>query len=490
MAIDKLKIDVKSVIKGDDSEELLDSCLYLYGNGDVNWFATDYLMSNCVPKGSKKNTKGFIRYFLEYLENYEFWKYGDIQGKPVPLGLVSDSHLLEYVNYIEDDIGLNRNAIANRVRTALFFLKFIQENYALDYTLLAIANLDGEFFDKGLVNAEWRINPYRNSKYLYHESIPHEENYGSRFPITEAAIESLYDDLDLLEESGQTYTYELFSTLIGLLENTGARVSEIANIDEHAIELLRLQVKAILAQKDVKLEDVISLNRLTIDVKSLKAAEAIYRKSSVSRDTGRVVWIKIKTTKGKNKNKLRIVPISFTVAQDVIKFYDEYIVSEKDRINKGLAPLNRAQFKKLFVHPSSHLPMTGSMISSLFYEIFTRKYKSKHKRNPHLFRHRFITLLTMQQLKALNASVGGTQLANLILKRIQGLTGHASVSTMLHYVELAEAELNPDIDDSSKVPFDDETREHLIAELGEDTVAALEAGIKLKKAQKAIVDSL
>lgn len=490
MSIDKLKVDVKSVIKNDDSGELLDSCLYLYGNGDVNWFATDYLMSNCIPIGSKKTTKGYIRYFLEYLECYEHWKYGALQNKPVPLGLVSDQHLLEYVSYIEDDIGLNRNSIANRVRTALYFLKFIQENYALDYTLLAIANLDGQFFDKGLVNAEWRMNPYRNRKYLYHESIPPEEDYGSRFPITEAAIESLYDDLDLIEESGQTYTYELLSTLIGLLENTGGRVSELANIDEHTVELLRLQVKAILSQKDVTLEEVIGLNRLTTDVKSLKAAEAVYRKSNVSRDAGCVVWIKIKTTKGQNKNKLRIVPISFAVAQDVIKFYDEYVINEKDRINKGLTPLNRAQFKKLFVHPNSHLPMTGPMISSLFYEIFTRKYKSKYKRTPHLFRHRFITLLTMQQLKTLNASMGGTQLANLILKRIQALTGHASVSTMLHYVELAEAELNSGIDDSSKSPFDNETRAHLIAELGEEKVSTLEAGIKLKKSQTAIKDSL
>lgn len=481
MAINNLKIDVKNAIKDENSEELLDLCLFLYGNGDINWFATDYLMSHHVPKRSKKNTKGMIRYFLEYLDNYEFWKYGDIQAKAVPLGLVSDAHIFEYVNYIEDDIGLNRNAIANRVRAALKLLKFIQENYNLDYTLLAIANLDGEFFNKGLVNAEWCKNKYRNNKYLHHESIPHREHYGSRFPITEEAIVSLYDDLDLLEESGNEYAYELLSTLIGLLEHTGARVSEISHIDEHTIELLRLQVKAILTQKNIDLEDIIALNKLTLNTKSQKAAEATYRKSHVSKNADHLVWIKIKTTKGKNNNKFRIVPFPFTVAQGVIKFYDEYIVNEKDRIRKGLAPVNRIQFKKLLIHPNSHLSMTGSMISSFFYEVFSRKYKNKHNRNPHLFRHRFITLLTLQELKNLNSTTGGIHLANLILKRIQGLTGHASVETMLHYVELAEAELKCDNKSPAKAPFDHDTREHLITKLGEDTVTVLEAEIILMK---------
>ncbi|MBF4359342.1 hypothetical protein, partial [Vibrio anguillarum] len=95
-------------------------------------------------------------------------------------------------------------------------------------------------------------------------------------------------------------------------------------------------------------------------------------------------------------------------------------VNELDRINKGLAKVNRAKFGKLFVHPSSHLPMSGIMISRLFYDVFSRMFKSKHKRSPHLFRHRFITLLVLQQLKALKTNIGGTQLAKLILNRIKG----------------------------------------------------------------------
>ena len=128
--------------------------------------------------------------------------------------------------------------------------------------------------------------------------------------------------------------------------------------------------------------------------------------------------------------------------------------------------------------------MTGVMLSSLFYDVFSRQYKSaKHKRSPHLFRHRFITCLVLQQLKSLNSKFGGQQLASLILKRIQGLTGHASIATMLHYVELAEAEIQDPDEKSEDIAFDDETREVLIEKYGEDEVAIIEYEIIKKRTE-------
>ncbi|WP_214653482.1 hypothetical protein, partial [Vibrio anguillarum] len=118
----------------------------------------------------------------------------------------------------------------------LRFLEYAQKYYHLSYTLIAIANTDGEYFTKGLVNAERKISPY-GKHYLHHDCIPHCESYGSRSPITDAAIESLYDDLDILEAEGDLYRFEFFSTLISLLEATGIRVSEAANIDTHTIEV-------------------------------------------------------------------------------------------------------------------------------------------------------------------------------------------------------------------------------------------------------------
>ncbi|MGY5736309.1 hypothetical protein ACXHP7_20230 [Vibrio chemaguriensis] len=483
-----LKIDVKNAImdpKGEE-DELVDAPLFLYANGDVNWFATDYLMSTDVPKASKKIVKGSIRYFLEFLDEYEFWKNGNIQAQPVPLGVVTDEHLFDYVQYIEDDMGLNRNAIARRVKAALYFLKFIQSSYSLDYNLLAIADENGVYINgTGLVNAKWSTNSFRKTKFLDHDAIPQTESYSHRNPITEGAIDSLYDDLEKLNDE---YTSELMSTLIDLLEATGARVSEVSNINIHTIELLRIQVEAVLKNGFISTDDVIRINKLTIDPKRLQAAEAIYRKAVVSQNSGRLVWLEIKTTKGKNKGKIRIVPIPFTTAQSTIKFFDEYIINEKDRLNKNLPLINRLKFNKLLIHPNSHLPMTGPMISAIFYEIFSRKHKSHHKRNPHLFRHRYITLLTFQQLKELKISMGSpNQLAGIILKRIQGLTGHASIETMLHYVGLADDMLQIENEgESSQEQFDDVVREHLVAKLGEEMVIELEEEIREKKAEKAI----
>jgi hypothetical protein len=80
--------------------------------------------------------------------------------------------------------------------------------------------------------------------------------------------------------------------------------------------------------------------------------------------------------------------------------------------------------------------------------------------------------------------LGGQHLAGLILKRIQGLTGHASIATMLHYVQLAEAELYDIDEDSEDSALDDEIREVLIEKYGEDEAAMIESEIIKKRKKK------
>ncbi|EGR1767570.1 site-specific integrase [Vibrio parahaemolyticus] len=489
-----LKLDVKQAII-DDNSEAIDASIFFYRNGDINWFATDFLMSKNVTPSSKGRVKGNILFFLGYLDEYKNWKDGSRQSHPIPVGNVTDEHIYDYVDYIEEKLGLDRNAIVSRLRDALKFLQFIQDNYQLDYSLLAITSeSENGLYSKvkdGQVNAEWRYTKY-NQKYLHHAAMPHTENYPTRYPITTDAIESLYDDLDMLEESGNVYAFELLSMLMELLESTGARVSEIAPIDIHTIELLRMQVNAANRNVEIDFEEIIRINQLTIDRKKLAAAEAIYNNANIYQTKGKLTWLKIGTTKGKHNGKVRIVPIPFLVAQKVVKFYDDYIVNEKDRIAKGLSPVNRVKFNRLLVHPNSHLPMSNSMISSYFYEIFTRKYKSKHKRHPHLFRHRYITLLVFYELKKLQVNMGSYELAKLILKRISVLTGHASVTTMMYYVNIAYdwKESEEKIESDSNVPFDDITRKHLIEKFGENEVAEMEKDILAKKAAASIASCL
>lgn len=488
MPFNDLKVDIKGTLTSNYSQDKKESCLFLYGNNEVNWFATDYLMSDSVPQGSKKGTKGMVRYFLKYLESYEVWKNGTTLSKAVPIGIVTDNHLFDFVNYIEDDIGLERNGILRRVKAALSLIWFIQNTYKLSYKLISISN-NNEPTEDGLINAEWLINQHTGRKYISHKCIPHREDYPSRNPINDDAIESIYDDLELLAESGQELKCELLTTLVGLLEKTGIRVSEAANINEHTVELLRLQITSSLNGVPMSLDELANSSKLTIDKKSLQASEAIYRKSQLNNGTSSNIWIQIKTTKGKNKNKIRLIPIPIVSAQYIVRFYDDYIVNEIDRIKAGKPKLNRRKHKMLFIQPETHAPMDGVMLSSLFYDVFSRQFKStKYKRSPHLFRHRFITLLVKEQLKSLNSNLGGQHLANLILARIQGLTGHARIASMLHYVQLAEAELN-DVDvDTQIYAIDEETREVLIAKLGEDEAAIIEFDIIKRKKEKAMLN--
>lgn len=477
-SLGSLKIDVKKVIYSRNSEDLLDSSLFVYGNGSINWFATDFLMSSFIPEGSKNTVKGQLRYFLEYLENYSQWQGCTNDWDPVPLGEVTDDHLFDFVNYIEEDLGIGfRNRIHVRLRTALKFMNFIQQTYSLDHCLMSVSPLDGKSVEYGSINAEWRVNSH-GRKYLYHESLPNFEEYPSRNPITEEAIESIYNDLleMYINEPSDEYKYQLLSVLTAVLEKTGVRVSEAVLINTYAIELLRTQLNA--KSQSISIEQLIKTNNLRENVEDLKAAKAIYEKSKINKDKTKVIWLAIKTTKGAKKGKIRLVPITINTAELMVKFYDDYILEEFDRADAGLTQVNRKQYNKLFIHPSSHLPMTGRMVSSMFYDVFTRKYKSKHKRTPHLFRHRFISILVAKEAKRFNQSSGNEHIAKLIMKKIQGLTGHASLDTMIHYVDLAFLEEygEQDVD-----IFEPDVRKLLLADHGEEYVAELESKIRANR---------
>lgn len=479
-----LKITVKGIsLSGGDDVATIKSPLFIYSNYQVNWFATDYVLSALVPEKSKEITAGRVRYFLKFLDCYEHL-YGDNTDNIIPLGLVTDTHLRAYVKYIETDLGLNRNAIVQKVRTALNLLKFIQDNYYLDYLLISISDTDGMFYQKGLVNAEWRVSSY-GGKYLAHQCMPHSEDYPTRDPITENAIESLLDDLDNFEDENSVknteYKHALLTMLIDLLEKTGVRVSEAANINSHTVELLRAQELASMSGRPMNVDELIKSGKLGVTASDIQAAEAIYRNSKLTTKDTSCIWIKIKTTKGKNKNSLRLIPIPRATAKRIISFYDTYIVGERDRVSNGISRVNREQYKKLFIHVSTHQPMLGTDISKLYYEVFSRNNKNPHRRFPHLFRHRFITILVYEQLRQLNRAMGTQYLANLVLKRIQNLTGHASIETMMHYVKIAEGMLEEELRANENEVFNLETREILVRQLGENAVIKIEAKVRNSK---------
>ncbi|KJG56364.1 hypothetical protein UA38_15190 [Photobacterium kishitanii] len=482
-----LKIAIKGIsLGGSDEVATIKSSLFIYSNYQVNWFATDYVLSALVPEKSKEMTAGRVRYFLNFLDSYEQLD-GDHTDNTVPLGLVTDAHLRAYVKYIETDLGLNRNAIVLKVRTALNLLKFIQDNYYLDYLLISISDTDGKFYQKGLVNAEWRVSSYAG-KYLAHQCIPHSEDYPTRDPITEDAIESLLDDLDNFEDENSVkdteYKHALLAMLIDLLEKTGVRVSEAANINSHTVELLRAQELALMSGRAMDVDELIKSEQSGVTVRDIQAAEAIYRNSKLITKGTSCIWIKIQTTKGKNKNSQRLIPIPRPTAKRIISFYDTYIVGERDRVNKGRSRVKREQYKKLFVHASTHQPMRGTDISKLYYEVFSRNNKSPHRRFPHLFRHRFITILVYEQLRQLNRTMGTQFLAKLVLKRIQNLTGHASIETMMNYVKIAEGMLEKELRANEDEVFGLEAREILVSKLGEEAVIKIEAEVRNSKLDK------
>lgn len=96
----------------------IETALFFYKNGEVNWFVTDYLMSLDIMQGSRSLTRGYLSHFLEFLDADN-----DYLESATPLGLVNDKVLEQYVEYITDDIGLLNNPINKRVKKRHLFIK-------------------------------------------------------------------------------------------------------------------------------------------------------------------------------------------------------------------------------------------------------------------------------------------------------------------------------------------------------------------------------
>lgn len=190
------------------------------------------------------------------------------------------------------------------------------------------------------------------------------------------------------------------------------------------------------------LEEILSLTKSKNNPQVVKSIKSIYEKAINNAGNNSYIWLKIVTTKGKNKDKIRIIPIPESTAKYLVDFYDDYIIEEIDRKELGLPKVDRKRHNCLFVQPFTHKAMTGPMLSKLYYDTFKERI-TKYKISPHLYRHRFITKLVAYKLQTITARLGNWGLAKLILEQIKGLTGHVSVDTMLHYVELAELEITP-----------------------------------------------
>ena len=258
-------------------------------------------------------------------------------------------------------------------------------------------------------------------EYWHHRCFPEASEVNRRSPVTENNINLLRKAA--ATSSGSSARKKRRLTLLRVLEATGARRIEVANL---------------------KVSDV-------------RAAKEMERP-----------FLKMLTVKRRGDPEIRFVPISHAELDYIIEYVDYYRAPIIERFNGGV------DHDILFINHRTGKPIVANTVTLEIY-MLRKAAGIKGRVHPHLFRHRFITVKIYGLIRA-HQIRDAQQFIELFMRlesfkvEVMEQTGLKSVETLNHYVDWAFA-LGPLLD-QEPVPSVDIGR---LAREGRAAVAELEA---------------
>jgi hypothetical protein len=256
--------------------------------------------------------------------------------------------------------------------------------------------------------------------YWHHHSFPPMSPVSRRYPIPEDYINRLRKAAHGIKSSSFLKKRRL--TLLRVLDATGARRIEVANLTE-------------------------------ADVRAAKAMNKPY--------------LQLLTFKRGGVPERRMLPISHSELDFIIEYIDGY---RAPLIEKKLGP-NDHGF--VFVSESTGAPITPNTIT-LELHILRKAAGIEGKAHPHLFRHRYITLALLRLIRAYNIK-DKDHFGEMLLKmnqfaqEVMERTGHRTMISLSRYVDWAFALSSGFEENQDQVELSD------IARTGRATVSELEA---------------
>ncbi len=374
--------------------------MVLHSNGRVCWEVTDYILHRYDknPNIAKSTLKTYARHLsrtVRYLE-YHRLSFSDLTDR----NLTGQSGLMSFLQnpkHSKNGRGADNNQ-ANTILNRLFELLFFLQNHG--YISSNIISKHPK--NRGQINVTNTQHRPKGSSirvnYYSHPARLRSKTPGKRRPISEQAINTLVDAIHNFTDS--EFIRNRWFCLLSAMEWTGAREGEIA--------LLTTQ--------------------------SVNEAMNLIEKNMVPR-------LGIVTTKGKNSEKIRKVPVPESAIQEIcnyITFYRNPLVSSAKK--DGIINVDHDH---VFVTDDGR-PLTGKRIYDHFKEVRDNTNLKPSDATPHLFRHRYITIQVRERLdEFLNKHRNyKTDIESFIIKKVKLLTGHASDSALWGYVDDAMEELD------------------------------------------------
>ena len=372
--------------------------LILHNHGKPCWPINDYLLDAFINSNLSLSTIETYGRQLSRLLAF-------MDSKRIGFNELTDDSLFELADYLADKTNAvsnkgpaNNNQISKIIARTCWLVYWLQNKRRSEVTSEDnIPAISQDFEVQGRINIDFRIyDRAKNTRkgnnkfeYIYHPSQPRTTNPQKRSPAKECAIEELWDSIS--KSNSSKFVKSRFEAILTALEYTGGRDSEIVSI-------------------------------------TVAALRKALRTDSLS----------IYTTKGGKKGNLREVPIDREVIKELLRYAD----NERKEVIKSAIKTGKINKDHGFLFVTSRgNPQSPKSISD---EVgrFRRAARIVKPIHPHLFRHRFITIQVAMRLKDfLGNPLKGGNLTELILERVRPLTGHSSISNMLHYVDLAFEEL-------------------------------------------------
>ncbi|WP_395488971.1 tyrosine-type recombinase/integrase [Cedecea davisae] len=281
--------------------------------------------------------------------------------------------------------------VANIGRICLGFLDYVGELYLEPFFIGSTGTIRAEIKEVKLVNQGKQVT----RTYWYHHSFPHPEPQTRRLPISSRNIAKLIEAIPHVSRT--TYQRRRRFILVKLLEITGARRIEVANI---------------------RVEDIYNAK--------LMKQEPLLKVFTAKRSGGR--------------EEYRYLPISKIDLELVVNFIEKF----RSRIIKKTVG-SKEDLGYLLISETTGLRLTPETLTNELL-LLAKTAKIEEQACAHMFRHRFITKLfvaLIEQHEYENRDEFRRALLDgeTLKRKVQEFTGHTSISSLEPYIHLAFEEV-------------------------------------------------
>ncbi|MEZ9782133.1 hypothetical protein AB4292_16150 [Vibrio cyclitrophicus] len=423
------------------------SAVFRYENGQICWPLTDYFADQQRTSLADSTLKSYVTYLNDIAK---FMSSVSPQNKIFQFSGASDSMFIEFRSWLKTNTALNNKGINDRLKTLINVLFYIQEEYEAETAEgNPIIKIKGDDIPIAGVEVEERVNPKKpRTTYFRHQTFLPEQKYTPRSPITTEAIieaEEIIKKHSKINSPQAYYNSEVLRLATDILEATGIRAGELVRMGMPTLDLLRQQLNG----NNKTLSDLLKSPDAVIQ-KYLTASEIQELLDVILKfmdESSEIVWLLVITNKSTvNAGLPRLVPIGRVLAEDIIDFYDDFVLDMIDLNEQKRSTIRRHACGfiipkydgKPFFNPKdvgSSPDEESDGDGKLFSTAYSNKVGqlAKNKISPHLFRHRFITNLVVKMLEETESR--DSQSLSVILKRISRLTGHACIESLWHYIE-------------------------------------------------------